>query len=268
MPQIVDPQEPSKESVEDLQKSFEAEDTPEDPPQEREEIVEDRIPAKYRGKSIEDIIAMHQESEKLIGRHANEVRQARELADTILKRELKGEKEAPKEDADEEIDYFVDPKKAIERAIDRHPRVRQAEETLGQLSKQQAMAKLQKEHPDMNEIVSDPDFAEFIGQSKIRQELLERADKHYDFDSADELFTSFKLRKQQLKKVVEDGAAEVKEQSEKNLKKAAVSTGTSTSAGKRIFNRAELIEWRLKYPSKYLAMQDEITRAYTEGRVK
>ena len=32
-----------------------------------------RIPDKYSGKSLEDIVNMHQEAEKLIGRQAQEV---------------------------------------------------------------------------------------------------------------------------------------------------------------------------------------------------
>jgi hypothetical protein len=37
-----------------------------------EPVVESKIPSKYAGKSIEDIVAMHQEAEKLIGRQGQD----------------------------------------------------------------------------------------------------------------------------------------------------------------------------------------------------
>ena len=58
----------------------------------RQEIVqakqdEDDLPDKYRGKSPKEIAKMHQEAEKLIGRHGQEVRELRELADSLIKQQ-------------------------------------------------------------------------------------------------------------------------------------------------------------------------------------
>jgi len=53
-----------------------------------EEQPEPEIPDKYRNKSIHDIVKMHQEAEKLIGKQAQEVGEVRKLADDLLRREL------------------------------------------------------------------------------------------------------------------------------------------------------------------------------------
>ena len=43
------------------------------------------LPDKYRAKSLEEVVRMHQEAEKLIGKQAQEVGEVRKLADELLK---------------------------------------------------------------------------------------------------------------------------------------------------------------------------------------
>ncbi len=62
-------------------------ETPEDNSQStQEEVV---IPSKYQNKSLEEIVKMHQEAEKLIGRQAQEVGEVRKLADELIKQHSK-----------------------------------------------------------------------------------------------------------------------------------------------------------------------------------
>ena len=46
------------------------------------------LPEKYRDKSLDDIVKMHQEAEKLIGKQAQEVGEVRKLADELIKQNL------------------------------------------------------------------------------------------------------------------------------------------------------------------------------------
>ena len=46
------------------------------------------LPEKYRAKSLEEVVRMHQEAEKLIGKQAQEVGEVRKLADELLKQNL------------------------------------------------------------------------------------------------------------------------------------------------------------------------------------
>ena len=49
------------------------------------EAVSSDIPEKYRGKSLDEVVKMHQEAEKLIGKQAQEVGEVRKLADELIK---------------------------------------------------------------------------------------------------------------------------------------------------------------------------------------
>ena len=68
------------------------------------------LPEKYRGKSVEDIVKMHQEAEKLVDRQATEVGEVRKLADELLKSQLykKPEVEQPVE-----VDFFENPQAGL-----------------------------------------------------------------------------------------------------------------------------------------------------------
>jgi len=46
------------------------------------------LPEKYRDKSLDEIVKMHQEAEKLIGKQAQEVGEVRKLADELIKQNL------------------------------------------------------------------------------------------------------------------------------------------------------------------------------------
>ena len=61
--------------------------------------------------------------------------------------------------------------------------------------KQAALAALGNKHPDMQTILADPKFAEWIKASKIRTQLFVQADQQYNADAADELFSLWKDRR-------------------------------------------------------------------------
>jgi len=72
---------------------------------------EDEIPDKYKGKSTAEIVRMHQEAEKLLGRQSSEVGELRSVVDSYIQTQL-DTTQAPKE-PEEEIDFFSDPDKAV-----------------------------------------------------------------------------------------------------------------------------------------------------------
>ena len=80
------------------------------------------LPEKYRAKSLEEVVRMHQEAEKLIGKQAQEVGEVRKLADELLKQNLSSKPQRIQED-EPEVDFFENPQKAVQTTIDRHPDV-------------------------------------------------------------------------------------------------------------------------------------------------
>ena len=224
---------------------------------------EEDIPEKYKGKSTAEIVRMHQEAEKLLGRQSSEVGELRGVVDQYIKTQLDNQK-AP--EPDEEIDFFSDPDKAVRRAIDNHPKIREAEAVTQQYKKSTALSQLQQRHPDMQNVLQDQKFVDWIQGSKIRKQLFAQADKQYDYDAADELFTTWKERQQAVNQTVA---------SEMAGRKAAIKTastgtaqGSGETQGKKVYRRADIIKLMRDDPERYLALSDEIIKAYSEGRVR
>jgi hypothetical protein len=223
---------------------------------------EDDVPERYKGKTAKDLIRMHQEAEKLMGRHSKEVGELRRVVDDFIKTQTVS-KEAPIE---EEVDFFSDPKKAVEVAVSKHPKIKEAERMAAELAKQAALQALQSAHPDYQDILGDESFKEWVEKSKVRSELLSRADQRFDFDAADELFSSWKERQALVKSTVETQKADRKQQ----VKQAATGSvkGSAEPVSRKIYRRSEIIDLMRKDPDRYMALQPEIMQAYAEGRVR
>jgi len=230
---------------------------------EEDHASEDTLPEKYKGKSAQEIIKMHQEAEKLIGKQAQEVGEVRKLADELLKQSLSSKAAAT--EVEPEIDFFEDPQKAIRNSIDKHPDVLAARQSAQEFKKMQIQQKLNQDHPDFSSIVQDPEFAEWVKQSPVRTQLYAKADAEFDYDSANELLSTYK----QLKQVkTQQVATKGKETLKQNLKAAAVDTGGTGESSKRVYRRADLIRLRMNDPERYEALEPEIMQAYADGRVR
>lgn len=223
--------------------------------------AEPELPEKYRGKSVADVVKMHQEAEKLIGRSMNEVHEVRKLADELIKSQLTPK---PKVEEVKPVDFFENPQEAIRQQIDNHPQVLAANQLARQLQIDQAKQRLNQLHPDVQQIVADEDFRNWIAVSPVRQKLFQQADQ-YDLEAANELLSTYKeIRsvKQQKTQQVDNTARD------QALKQAAVDVGGSGESTRKVYRRADLIRLKMRDPGKYESMQDEILAAYAEGRVK
>ena len=212
-------------------------------PQEEEQPQEPELPEKYRGKSVEDLVQMHQELEKFSGKQSTEVGELRKLVDDHIQTQLVAQ-QAPQQqqqfDDEDDVDFFVDPKTAVSRAIDNHPKIREAQAYTEQAKKQATLAQLQQNHPDMEAVLQDPKFAEWIKGSKVRTQLFVQADQGYDYDAANELFSLWKEKNQ----VVQQTA-----QAERAARKSAVKSantgnarGTGEGSRKKVYRRADIIK--------------------------
>jgi hypothetical protein len=129
----------------------------------------------------------------------------------------------------------------------------------------QIQQKLASEHPDFTQIVQDPDFANWVKSSPVRIGLYAKADGEFDYDSANELLSTYKqLRGVKAKQTNDAGETQRKS----NLKAATVDVGGSGESGKRVYRRADLIRLKMTDPNRYDALHDEILQAYADGRVK
>jgi len=229
------------------------------------EEPESDIPEKYQGKSTADIVRMHQEAEKLLGKQSSEVGELRKVVDNYITTQLSTQ-ETQATQPDEEVDFFSDPDKAVAKAIENHPKIKEAEQISNQYRQSTAMSKLQTKHPDMQDILQNDKFVSWIKDSKIRQQLFAQADTQYDYDAADELFSLWKERQQVVQQTAKN------EQKERKRAVKSASTGNARGSGeqraKKVYRRADIIKLMRTDPDRYQALSEEIMQAYSEGRVR
>ena len=226
---------------------------------------EEDLPDKYKGKSASDIARMHQELEKRLGQQSSEVGELRRHFDEYVQSNVQAQQSAP--EVVEEVDFFADPNAAMAKAIDNHPTLRQAQQVAAEMAKSQAIAQLKSAHPDMDNVLKDEGFKEWVRSSPIRRELFQQADARYDFQAANELITLYKERQGVVAQ-----AAKVEKQNQKNeVKRASTGTARSNPEGatsKKIYRRRDIIELMNSDPKRYEELLPEIMKAYEEKRVK
>jgi hypothetical protein len=260
--QLID-ERPEEDNV-DTAELEQAEQFEQEPQQEVTQQAEDDLPEKYRGKSVQDIVRMHQEAEKLLGKQSSEVGELRKVVDTYIQTQL-SQQEAPKETEDD-YDFYTDPEKAVSKAIENHPKIKEAEQYTQQYKRATALSQLQGKHPDMQNILQDDKFANWIKDSKIRTQLFVQADQQYDYEAADELFTLWKERQATVQQT-----AQVEKQNRKQAVKNANTgnaRGNPDGSAKKVYRRADIIKLMRNDPDRYEQLSDEIMLAYQEGRVK
>jgi len=260
--QLID--ERSEEEVNDSNvDTLDTEDTVESP----EEVAQEEpsVPEKYQNKSLQEVVQMHQEAEKLLGKQSSEVGELRGVVDDYIQTQLAQQAPVQQQEEDD-TDFFVDPQAAVNRAIDNHPKIREANQVTQRYRKETALAELSKKHPEMETILKDVNFAEWIKGSKIRTQLFVQADQAYDYDAADELLSLWKERAS----VAQQTVAVEKQARRQQVKSASTGNARGTGQGsrKKVYRRADIIKLMKTDPDRYAALSEEIFQAYADGRVK
>jgi len=226
-------------------------------------------PEKYAGKTLEDVIGMHQNAEKVLGKQGQEVGQQRQLIQQLMQQSQANQAtETTEEAVNFEDTFYDDPVKAVNSAIENHPEIIKAREGNVKSAQGANLSQLEATHPDFMDVVGDSNFQKWVGASGIRTELFRRADANYDFNAANELLGTWK----QISMIGK--TKEVKEQQKKSRQKAMRQTSSETRSsgdsvgGKKMYRRADLIQLQVSDPNRYASLSDEITQAYQEGRVK
>lgn len=244
-------------------------ETPQAPKEQPEEVSEDtfEVPAKFQGKTQQEIIESYSNLEKELGRKGQEIGELRKLTDEILKQQLTPQNGTQEPIEAEEVDFFDDPNAAVSKAIENHPKFRELEEQSKVANAQAVTQQLEAAHPDYLEVVSDPKFQEWVQESPIRTQLYVNA-HNYDLDSAMEIVGNWKNLSMIDK--TQEVNAEKESRREEALKagKGVSRTSSESTAGKKVYRRADLIRLKNSDPDRYEALQPEILQAYADGRVK
>jgi hypothetical protein len=213
-------------------------------------------PKKYRGKSRDEIMEMHQNAERKIGQTGNELGQYKTLTDQLLdlKRrddlakggaEVEEEEPLPKITQTEILD---DPDAAISRAID--ARLNKSERKQERLAEETQAAQLQTafatRHPDANEIAQTEEFQEFVTQSPSRQMLAAAALNAGNLYAANVLLDEWKA---QDRSDSENDHSEIENKPLEEARRAStLSTGASNTGDAptgKVYRRLDLIRLKL-----------------------
>ena len=266
----LDNQEVELEENEELVSLSEEMEKPTEEPEQKanetetEEATTSEIPDKYKDKSLEDVVRMHQEAEKLLGKQSSEVGDLRKSVDELLKVKLSEDANSPNKKEEPELDFYEDPKGSVSKAVENSETMIQMKELLAKQQQQEVMGRIAEKHPDFESIVKNENFVNWVSKSEVRTELFQRADK-YDFNAADELLSNWK----EIKGIVEK--TESINEKDRKLQLKAASTGGKGSGepmSRKIYRRSEIVNLMINDPQRYQANVDVFDKAYAEGRVK
>lgn len=238
------------------------------------------IPEKYAGKSVEDIIKMHQHAERKIGEQSREVSTLRRLADEVigLKKATTRTTEEPRKPVTVEA-LLNDPERAIRDAVassDVAKRLEAAEARNAQLESSITEQSFVGKHKNYASDINDPEFIAWTNKNQLRQALANDAasSNATKFTSATNLWDMWEEYK-------ELGGTKVTDDTTKQTAKKVVNTVKSApndaARGKQIYSRAKVMEFRARVHSGDPAavakwqdpvFQDNLNKAYAEDRVR
>ncbi len=242
---------------------------------EPEEGQGSEVPEKFQGKSFDEVVDMYRNLEKEYGRKGNEIGELRKLTDEILQLEIQqkrnnSERVNSKEEELSDDDWFSSPKEATDKYLQKSSLAKEVEELKEKLTskdREQAHSAFVEKHPDYMDLAQKSDFQEFVKESKYRTQLAQQADQ-YDYEAANELFDLYKALRQSTGADVSEDSNKAEKQSQARKQATLEGTGNRNKGTKKVYRRADLIKMKMQDPERYNTMQDEIMRAYQEGRVK
>ena len=228
--------------------------------QDKEQTPEPKIPEKFKGKSVEDIIQMYENAEKEKSRIGNELGENRKLVDKLLQAELS--RTTPVKDTAEEPDWDYEPDKAAKKLVDKE--VGDLKKELQAIKQKDALKEFKSKYPDYEKDASDPQFMEWVQGSKYRADLYMKNYNGVDIDAASELLDLWNERKSYANIQKENDSDKRQEQ----LKAASLEKGASTGGSrKKMWSRTYIRHIRMYDKPKYEANKADILAAYDEGRV-
>jgi hypothetical protein len=196
------------------------------------------VPEKYRGKSLEEVIAMNEELVRQKSRLGNEIGELRRYRETT---ELELQKVRQPQRKEVNVDVLLEnPEEAVETVIGQSSKIRRLEEQLEKLGTQDAQRQFEQSYPDYKTDLSNDEFIEWATKNPVRRALAQAADK-YDFTAANELWSLWQERQE----LVGQAEAQKKQQlaavKEKKLRDGTLESGTGNSTEtKKVFSRREI----------------------------
>jgi len=250
--------------------SIDALESESEPENQETQVADAPKASPYVEKSREELEQMLDQKESMIGRQSNEVAEVRRKIEDLetANRYVAGQLNQPVDakPSSEELDYFGDPAKAIDKSIEDHPALRRTQEDLNRMRAETAAREIETRHPGASSLITTPEFTNFIASSPSRAVSFKSALSQMDISILDELIGAYKTTTQPSPEV-----EAMKNQSRTESVKQASSgsaTGSSEKTGGKIIRRDDVVRLIKTDPERYNRLYPEIKKAYAEGRVK
>lgn len=236
--------------------------------QEARSNVPSSVLSRFEGKSVEDILASYAELEKAYSKQGNKMGELRKSFDdyVLLQSQKPAEPEVPEEPITSD-ELYDNPEVAVSKIVERKTKDRLAklEEELYKAKLQTAQERFEAKYPDVQKIVTDPAFVNWVQEKPHRMRLAQAANQ-YDFDAAEELFGLYedsrprKQTKQNRRQAVASAALE--------------STNAEPAQLDEVVSRSLIVQAKLaakrgdREAEQWLRQNAEaIAIAYEEGRI-
>ena len=227
--------------------------------------AKDDLPEKFRDKSAAEIAQSYSELERRFHDQGSDLSNLRSTLDAMV---MQGSSSPePEQESVTEADFFSDPTNTVNRAIESHPALRQAQEMAQKMAYAQGLATLQRRHPDLQEVLDSPKFDEWVKSSSVRTARLQRADQMGDVEEADDLISTFK-QLNQVEAKTREASKKAQQQAVRSASTGAVRGNSDARYSKRIYRGADIRELKNSHPKRYEELQDELFAAYREDRVR
>lgn len=239
-----------------------------------------KIPDKFVGKTLEEVLTAYQNLETAYGRAKNDLGQTRQSVDQLLQQKRDNDlrangattsqrQEEAKEPELTAADLLENPKQALSNYLEHRESAatKELKQRLAYQETQLAQQQFLGKHPDWQELTNDPDFVEWAKQTPYRSNLAAQAARE-NLAAADALLGEYKAYKPLLK---------TSEAKDKNLAAASrvglersAAGGDGVKPAGKIIRRIDAQALRISDPERYdsPAFQNELLRAIAEDRYK
>jgi hypothetical protein len=225
------------------------------------EAAPSTVPDKYKGKTAEELIRMHQEAEKAMHSRDEEVRISRAYLDRALSQQAKATEPPPPVPTTLPSDDV----KMLELMLSKPTEFKKAlvAELVGGLQQSSVQAETQRIFNENRAVISTPEFGKFL--QTVPPSVCQQADR-------DPAVLSYLLNSYKASTAPAAAPTNPVDNAERARATAAKTAQARTAPGganaaQPTFTRMQLMEMQLKQPDKYEAMQPQIIAAYAQGLV-
>lgn len=239
--------------------------------------VSDSVPDKYRNKSIDDLIQMHQNAERRLSQQGNELGEMRRIADGLIgvtKSRQENVRTTPERKPVTVDSLLSNPEQALTQTIEQSNVAQRTEAVASRVEDLEATIArnaFENRFPSANEDMQNPDFIEWVKKNPARQKMAGAAYQG-NYTAAADLWSLWdEVKGQRTQAPTKDNSKTV--QAARVMRQGA----TEGQEPKKVYSRAKLMALREKVADGDAAavaqwnnteFQSALIQAYAEDRVR